>query len=369
MKKFFAILIIANLFVNPQLVWSADKVVSKNAVAKAPKNLIFLIADGAGLSHISLNIIEQKDSNYKRFSNVGLITTHSANAAITDSAAAATAFATGQKTNNGMIAMDNKGRPLITIFEIAKKKKLSTAIIVTSSVTHATPAAFVAKVKSRSSDDEIANYFAKNGPDIFIGGGLRYFNSSNGNLLEKLQKNGYKIYKDGESLFADDYQGKIAAMIANDQLKTIKEGRGDYSVFALKKALDVLSKNKNGFILMVEGSQIDWASHDNDIQYLRDEMADFDKILAVALDFAKQDKNTLVIAASDHETGGLSLVGENNENDKKDYGNIAPKFASNGHSAVLVPVFAYGPQAETFNGIYDNTEIFNKIIAALNIKQ
>lgn len=343
---------------------------AKKVATKNPKNIILLISDGAGLSHVTFNIINSNGkSDFLKFSNIGLVSTASEDSAITDSAAAATAFATGKKTYNGAISLDKNKKSLTTIFEIAKKKGLATGLVVTCSVTHATPAAFVAHVKSRNMNEEIAKEYVTSHVDFFAGGGLKYFESSKRNdkqdLLSQLEKQGYKIYKNFADFFTDDYQGKVAALLADEHLPKVSEGRANYTVQALRKALKNLSQNKKGFILMVEGSQIDWGSHENDVEYIKQEMRDFDNAIGAAMDFANEDKNTLVIAVSDHETGGFALTGNKNINDN--YGDIDPKFTSKGHSSTMIPLFAYGVGAKNFNGVYDNVEVFNKMRQSLGL--
>jgi len=364
MKKLFAIFLVTIFAINQSFA-------SDPSASSRPKNIIILIADGVGLSQISYAVINSGGaSNFSRFKNIGLIMTRSSDASITDSAAAATAFATGKKTYNGAISMNSKGGSLETIFEIAKKNGLATGLVVTSSVTHATPAAFVAHQKSRRLEKEIAQDFVNSDLDIFIGGGLKYFKNpqASTDLLARLQEKGYKIYENSADLFRDNYQGKIAALVANEHLPKMSEGRLDYAQQALNKSLGILSQNKKGFILMFEGSQIDWGGHDNDVNYIKQEMLDFDKTLGAALGFAKKDKNTLVIVFSDHETGGFALTGDLIHG-QDNYGEISPKFTSKGHSATMVPLFAHGPQASAFNGLYDNTEVFNKMIQVLGLKK
>ena len=135
------------------------------------------------------------------------------------------------------------------------------------------------------------------------------------------------------------------------------EGRGDFLPNVTKMALDKLSKNKNGFFLMVEGAQIDWGGHDNDTDYLITELLDFDKTIGVALDFAAKNAETLVIVTADHETGGFTL-----STDDGDYNKIKPTFSTGGHSATMVPIFAKGPGEENFGGIYKNTALFKKMM-------
>jgi len=158
----------------------------------------------------------------------------------------------------------------------------------------------------------------------------------------------------------------VAALLAAEHMPKMQKGRKDYEKQALIKAVSLLSHNKKGFFLMVEGSQIDWGGHQNDAEFIKEEVIDFDSVIGAALDFAIKDKNTLVIVTADHETGGFALSGKNLHRDEN-YGAITPEFTSSGHSAVMVPVFAYGVGAENFMGIYENTEIFFKIRKMMGI--
>ena len=372
-KIFFAIIIALLNFQSIALAlepstYKADKP-SAQKFSHRPKNIIFLIGDGMGLSQITYGMLNaQGVSNFSRFKNIGLIKTHSASEDITDSAAGATAFATGNKSYNGAIAVDANKKPLTTILELAEKKHLATGLVTTCAITHATPAAFIAHQPMRNLYEEIAADFLKTDIDIFIGGGAKYFTSrkDNQNLTEQLQKNGYKIYTDEKIFFADNYHGKTAALLAEDHLPKMQKGRKNYHEQALEKALQVVSQNKKGFFLMVEGSQIDWGGHENDEEYIKQEVLDFDRVIGKALDFAAKNKDTLVVVTADHETGGFALTGKNNFK-TENYGAVTPKFTSKGHSASMVPVFAYGRGAEEFSGIYENTEIFWKMKKLLRI--
>jgi alkaline phosphatase len=137
--------------------------------------------------------------------------------------------------------------------------------------------------------------------------------------------------------------------------------RGDYLPEATKKAIDVLDNNTNGFFLMVEASQIDWGGHANNTGYIVAEMLDLDKSIAKALEFASKDGQTLIIVTSDHETGGMAVNGESMEQ-----GIVKGKYTSRHHTACMVPVFAIGPGAENFIGIYENSAIFDKMKKAIN---
>ena len=149
-------------------------------------------------------------------------------------------------------------------------------------------------------------------------------------------------------------------MLGPDSLVSMENGRGDFLPSATQISLDYLSKAKNGFFLMIEGSQIDWGGHYNDAQYILEEMKDFDKALGHVLDFAEKDGNTLVIVTADHETGGMALSAAVVRKQRL-YEHIKPTFSTGGHTASLVPVFAYGPGAEQFMGIYQNTAIYDKM--------
>lgn len=160
---------------------------------------------------------------------------------------------------------------------------------------------------------------------------------------------------------------KQGYILANDGMPKVLESRGDFLSQATLQGMQFLHQNDAPFFLMSEGSQIDWAGHDNDVEYLITELIDFDDTIGKVLDFAERDGETLVIVTADHETGGFTLAGENYVNDEgkvySSYSKLEPKFSTGGHSATLIPVFAYGPGSEVFGGVYENTEIFHKIIA------
>jgi alkaline phosphatase len=333
---------------------------AKNPSAK-PKNIILLIGDGMGLAQIYAAMTANKGKlNIENCSHIGLIKTYASNAYITDSAAGATAFACGEKTYNGAIGVDADGKALKTILEIAEENGLATGMVATSSITHATPACFIAHQKSRKMEEEIAADFLNTDIDVFIGGGKKFFErSANGrNLLPELAAKGYQVL-DNVNEIAKVKQGKLAGFTAQEQNPKMSEGRGEMLVQSTKTALNILSQNKKGFFLMVEGSQIDWGGHDNNLNYVVQETIDFDKVIGEVLEFAAKDGETLVIITADHETGGLTLVGGNIKE-----GKVEGAFSTGGHTGVIVPVYAYGCQADKFSGIYENTDIFHKMMDA-----
>lgn len=327
-----------------------------------PLSIILLIGDGMGLSQISTTFFyDEKQNSFKRFENIGLMNTSSASHKITDSAAGATAFSSGVKTYNGAIGVDIDTVNVETMFEKVTKLGYKTGLVATSSVVHATPAAFYAHTKHRSLYEDIALQLALSPTDFFAGGGLKFFqNRKDGqDLLAVLKTRGVEMNIEKLPIGIDvkaNQDQKYGYLLSEDGMPTMLENRGDFLPKATKVALDYLSSHKKGFFLMVEGSQIDWAGHANEADYLIEEMRDFNATINVALDYASNNENTLVIVTADHETGGFTLAGHGN-----DYSKLEPRFSTGGHSSTLIPVFAFGAGAENFRGIYENTEIFDKI--------
>jgi alkaline phosphatase len=338
---------------------------SEGRAEKQAKNIILMIGDGMGVSQIYAGITANHGHlNIERCRNTGFIKTFSATDFITDSGAGATAFSIGKKTYNGAIGVNADSLPEETILEIAEENGLATGLVVTCAVTHATPAAFIAHQKWRYMYEEIAEDFLKTDIDVFIGGGRDHFirRSDGIDLISKLKDRGYNVLFEMDSIIKVR-SGKVAGLVAAMNLPPYRDStgiqRGDMLPDATQAALDILSNNEKGFFLMVEGSQIDWGGHSNNTDYIVGEMLDFDHAIGKALDFALREGNTLVIITADHETGGMSINGGN-----FDKGTVDAGYATTNHTGVMVPVFAYGPGSEEFRGIYDNTDIFKKIMKA-----
>lgn len=341
---------------------------------KTPKNVILLISDGTGLSQIS-SAFYFKDTtpNYTRFENIGLINTSSSREDVTDSAAGATAFACGVKTYNGAIGVADDSTHVKNLVEIVSKKNIKTGMVATSSITHATPASFFAHTLSRASADTIASHLADSEVDFFAGGGLQYFNKRKDgrDLVAELTKKSF--YIDTTSLgdiSKIQNQEKVGYLLAKDPMPKIENGRGNFLPDATELAIQFLSKDNSNFFMMAEGSQIDWGGHANNSSYLISELIDFDDTIGKALDFAEKDGNTLVIVTSDHETGGFTLAASKKTREDgteySDYSEVGTTFSTGGHSATLIPVFAYGPGSEEFIGVYENNDIFEKILKVTN---
>lgn len=326
------------------------------------KNIIFLIGDGMGLTQVSTAYYYgDKTPSFSRFKHIGLHQNQPVGKEITDSAAGATAFSTGYKSFNAAIGVDKDSIPRETILEWAAKQGKSTGVIATSSITHATPASFYAHVPNRQRHEDIATDYVNSKVDFAAGGGYQYFSQREDkkDLLKELENKGVIVdtTQIGNNL---EFGKRYAYFLAPDGLPRMLDGRGEFLSEATTKALDYLNNDEDGFFLMVESSQIDWGGHANDADYVITETLDFDKVIGLALDFAEKDGNTLVVVTADHETGGLSLSAAKVFG-KREYGKIAPTFSTGGHSAALIPVFAFGKGAEEFMGIYQNNAIFHKL--------
>ena len=329
----------------------------QNTTTTHPKNIILLVGDGMGLSEISSSLyFNDKPSNFLRFQTIGLSMTSSSKELITDSAAGAAAFASGIKTYNGAIGVDKNKKPVETIVEHISKKGIATGLVATSSIVHATPASFYAHQESRRMYEEIAADLVKSDIDFFAGGGLQFFNKRTDSidLLAQLQQNNFEVHT--QALPKKISEKKQAILLAEDGMPKMSENRGNFLTNATMLAIGQLSKNKNGFFLVVEGSQIDWGGHYNDADYLINELIDFDKTIGAVLDFAKNNGETLVIVTADHETGGFSLSAE-----EGNYNKIIGSFSTTGHTATMVPVFSQGPGEKLLGGVFQNTKIHHII--------
>ena len=348
-------------------------IVNNQTKIEKPRNIVFLIGDGMGLSQITAGLYTNNNKlNFERMPVVGLHKSYSGNDLITDSAAGATAFSCGCKSYNGAIGVKMDSTPCKTILEALQATGMTTGLLVTCTITHATPACYYAHQPSRSLDENIAKDLVNSGIDLFIGGGTKFFSqrkTDKRNLIDELKAKSYQIeesYKDEFLNKTWPVEKKLGFFTADDQPKTVKEGR-DYEPGATVKSLDYLSKRakNNGFFFMIEGSQIDWGGHEGSSEYIISETLDFDKVLGNVLDFAQKDGHTLVIVTADHETGGYAVLKGSK------MGNIKGGFADPGkpgnpnyheHTASLIPVFAYGPGSENFKGIYENTALYDKLM-------
>jgi len=314
-----------------------------------------------GVTQISsLYAFEDKIASFDRFKNIGFIKTASSSHRITDSAAGATAFASGVKTYNAAIGVDSDTLPVETIVEILARENWKTGLVATSSITHATPASFYAHVAHRKMEEEIAKQLASANIDIFIGGGEKFFGSRSDsiNFLSHLVDHGYIVKTQIDNYSWDEkLSEKEAHLLSENAMMKMSEGRGNFLMKASNYTISKLNQGDQRFFVMIEASQIDWGGHANDHEYILSEMMDFDETINAVLDFAEKDGETLVIVTADHETGGYALSGS-----KEAKHGVIGTFSTGGHTAALIPVFAFGPGAEKFQGIYENTGIFHKMM-------
>lgn len=325
-----------------------------------PKNLIIMIGDGAGLAQLYSGYTANRGKlNVFAIPTTGYSITNSSDSYITDSAAGATAISGGTKTKNRFIGVDSIGKRLPLLTYELKKKNYRTSIISNGDITDATPASFYAFQPERSMSEEIALDFTQSNVDLLMGGGLKSFQQrKDGKKLFDIL--GQKRYQTTSNFGSIDTLTSMKFVVLDDSAVIAKKkGRGDFLIRSLHKSLDVFTKSNSPFFIMLESAQIDWGGHNNDLEYVVTEVLDFDQTIGEALKFADQNKETLILITADHETGGLSLIDGDIQT-----GYVHGTFSTNDHTGIMVPVFAYGPGAEVFKGIHQNTEL-NQLLRQL----
>jgi len=338
---------------------------------QAPKNIIVMIGDGMGISHITAGKTAKKHLELERFSTVGLSLTHAyGKDYITDSAAGATALSTGVKTFNGAIAVGPDSLARETLLERAAAGKKKTGVVVACSITEATPACFVAHVPSRRDQLTIADQISRSSVDLYLGGGWGWFlpadqggrRKDGKNLIEVMKGNGFAYVTTPDEFRTGDWTStsRLLGLFAEDSPEWVQK-RNPGLPELVAASLEFLSRSQEGFVLVVEGSQIDWAAHAGNSDQVVREMVDFDNAVGEALKFSRKNGETLVIVTADHETGGYALTGGSRSG-----GTVEGKFVTGGHTAAMVPVFADGPGAVSFSGIHENSEIGERLLHLLN---
>lgn len=333
-----------------------------------PKNIVLLIGNGMGLSQITAGLYRENRLHLEKFPTIGIHKPYSFDQLIPDAAAGATAFSCGVKTYNGGIGVNSDSLRVTSILEEAELKGMSTGVISSANVTSPSIAAFYAHLPSGHDREEVAASLAAAGLDVFVGGGLDLFNARTDqrNLLELFKRKNYEVYQHFGSWKRElpefDPERKIAFFTAREDASTAKEGR-DYLPIAVPKVIDFLAARslEDGFILVVEASHIDRGGRENDTEKIISEMIDFDKTIGAVMDFAKENGETLVLVTSDHETGGFALNVGSTDSD------LIGAFTTTEETGTLLPVFAYGPGAKIFSGLYENTAIYQKMRQALDL--
>ncbi|PNR88762.1 alkaline phosphatase [Petrotoga sp. 9T1HF07.CasAA.8.2] len=404
-------------------------VVSLLTFAGDVKNVIFFIGDGMGPNQMLLSsYLEGRELYMMQMPYTGYAITYSADSNVTDSAAAGTALASGYKTNSGFIGVLPNGEIVPTIAEVLAEQGYKTGVVATSRITHATPAAYYGHTNDRDAEQVLAEQLVNSNLTVALGGGWRYFDptqrADGKDLISVAKENGFDYITTKQELMA--YSGeKVLGLFASSHMNSVTERTPAEPLLPemTAKAIEILSKDDAPFFLMVEGSQIDWEGHDNDAFGVWKETVEFDEAVKVALDFAKENPDTLVVVTADHETGGLGLstggytmdlemvrnyqkttdwvvansqnMEELKSNVKEYYGfdlleeevayleaagnkiealaEITSARASIGwtthdHTGALVPVFAFGPGSERFVGIMDNTDLPRKIASLVGVE-
>ncbi|MEO0225368.1 MAG: alkaline phosphatase [candidate division WOR-3 bacterium] len=326
------------------------------------RNIIFFIGDGMGLAQVQAARIKSKGAlgrlNMELMPVTGLVNTCAADKLITDSGAGGTALASGVKTNIFAIGVDPLGNPFRTVLEACQRQGMSTGIVVTSSITHATPATFAAHCSSRSAEPEIAEQLIYKKVNILLGGGKEFFlpkkvagskRVDNRNLIKEAKKLGYTFVDNKESLIKTE-KNYILGLFQMGHMLT--DSAEPSLALMTQKAIEILSQDPDGFFLMVEGSQIDWKCHTNQTDSMIEQTLMLDEAVKVGLEFALRDSHTIVIVTADHETGGLGILGGAITGDSLICG-----WLSKDHTAIMVPIFAFGPKAMMFTGVHENSEI------------
>ncbi|NKF49279.1 alkaline phosphatase [Shewanella sp. WXL01] len=397
-----------------------------------PKNMVIMIGDGMGPAYTTAYRYFKDNPNTQEIEQtvfdrllVGMSSTYPARSSgyVTDSAASATALATGYKTYNGAISVDEQKQPIPTLFELARARGMATGLAVTSQVNHATPAAFMVHNEHRKNYVEIAEAYLDTGAEVILGGGQKYFSEE---LLEKFKAKGYQHITEFSQLDGID-KPKVLGLLAEVQLPWVIEDKQGHKLRTLtQKALDLLSQHEQGFVLLIEGSLIDWAGHSNDIASAMHEVDEFAAAMEVVEQYVREHQDTLLVATADHNTGGLSIAAgkdyawhpeflhhvtmppyilaeklvEQDEWQSSLTAAIPLEFTSEqmeliadaraqgaepltyalqtvidqhsntgwttvGHTGLDVQVFATGPGASLFNGSQDNTDIAKKMISLL----
>tara|TARA_Y100001970_G_scaffold292110_1_gene431974 strand:+ start:78 stop:1379 length:1302 start_codon:yes stop_codon:yes gene_type:complete len=364
----------------------------KYSSSSKAKNLILFIGDGMSLSQITAYRLITGGSNSRisvdNFPYSGIVLTHSEDGVVTDSASSATAYSTGYKTNNTYLGLDSNKKSLENLTETLNRFGFVSSLLATSEITHATPAAFAAHIDLRWKTDEISSQMLNSKVSTFLGGGRHFFLPENlggkredgRNLIEELKDNNILLTTKEEMLnLVPNTSKKVFGLFADEHLRNIDTPENhiyepsltEMVQFAVNRSNRFVDEGCEGFFIMAEGSQVDWAGHVNNLDYLITEMKDLDTAIEWALEYAKDNDDTLVVVTSDHETGGLLIEPAN----PVDYTSQGVKISFNTavgsgtHTGVPVPIYAYGPGAENFTGTLDNTDVYGAITASLDLDE
>lgn len=325
---------------------------------KKVKNVILMIGDGMSLMHVYTAWAANRGKLWlENAQATGLSKTWAVKKLVTDSGSGGTSLATGVKTVYHAVGVDPEGKPLTSLVDVAKELGKDAGMAVTCRLWDATPCDFCCHNIDRDKEEELVGDYPTSGVDFVFGGGAQKFTKRKDgrDIFKELQKKGYHVSRTLDDFFAYDKNSRIFA-VPYDKDTPLPDERGDLLARASMKGISLMNQNKNGFFMMIEGSQLDDYGHFNQLDLLMKETLDFDQTVGEVMKWAAKDGETLVVVTADHETGGLTLV-----NGNKDEGRVECCFSTKDHSGAMVPVYAFGPGAENFTGIFENTDVFKKI--------
>lgn len=334
---------------------------------KKVKNVILMIGDGMSLMHIQAAWTCNRGHLWLENAQfTGLSKTPATNRLITDSGSGGTSLATGYKTRYHAVGVDEDGNKLKSLVDYAKEAGKSAGVAVTCRLWDATPCDFLSHNIDRDNEQELIAEMANSPVDYVFGGGAKFFtNRKDGrNIFKELEKKGYKVFTsrtDLETISKEKGNSKVYC-VPFEVDTPLPDERGDLLARASIAGMNLLNQNKNGFFMMVEGSQLDDYGHFNQLDMLMKETLDFDQTFGSIIKWAAEDGETLVVVTADHETGGMTVLG----GDYKE-GRVEVNFSTKNHSGTMVPVYAFGPGSENFSGFMDNTDICWKIKALMNM--
>jgi alkaline phosphatase len=337
---------------NPQEVYTPGYAVDGKDVPV--KQILLLIGDGNGLAQISSGIVANGgELTLTQLRTIGLVKTQAADDFTTDSASGATAMATGQKANNRALGLNASGDSIPNLPYFLSQKGFKTGLVTNDELTGATPAAFYAHHPERDAAAAIAGYLPASALNLVIGGGGKHFKK------EKLSQAGFTLVSNMQELV--EVKGpRVAHFASEGGMPSMEAGRGNFLSQAFLQASSYLGKGKSPFFLMLEAAKIDSGGHSNSPSTIVTELLDFDRVLAEAIRYADTHPGTLVLVTADHETGGVSIPQGDLERRE-----VELAFHSDDHTGILVPLFAYGARSSAFAGVYDNTEIFHRLLKVI----
>ena len=330
---------------------------------RRPRVVVLFISDGMGFEQLKAASLYARGElgamSFEQFPHAGSLETLSAHRNVTDSAAAATAMATGRKVHNGTIgvASPGDGHELLTLFDCFQRNKQRVGFVTNSYTTDATPAAFAAHATRRKNYSKIArDYLRRSRPNVIMGGG------GHGMKLRDARDAGYSVLTSRRALDAPPSAEHTLALFGRGELSLGHPQHPALSEMTFA-ALELLDRNNpRGFFLIVENELTDSGGHDRDIKKVVRSLDAFDRAVQTATEWARRRHDVLILVTSDHETGGLEVLAPRGQG-------RAPKvrWRSRGHTAQPIPLFAQGLGAARFRGAHDNTHMFSLITAAVGL--